>query len=114
MLPSEKRIRNEREFKRVYTRGSFFSVGTFSLNYLPNRMSFSRLGIVVSKKAEPKATDRNKTKRQLREASRKLYDVLPSGYDVIVTVKKSIMRKSFADLEKEIKEAFKKVGAKNG
>lgn len=112
MLPKEKRVRNESDFKRIYTRGSFFSVGSFSINFMPNRMSFPRLGIVVSKKTESKATNRNKVKRRFREASRKLYDVLPPGYDVIVTVKKSGTNKNFSEIEKEIKEAFKKVSLK--
>lgn len=112
MLPREKRVRNERDFKRIYQKGSFFSVGSFSVNYLPNRMSLSRLGIVVSKKTEPKATDRNRAKRRFREAARRLYDVLPAGYDVIVTVKKSGRGKNFTEIEKEISEAFKKIGPK--
>lgn len=111
MLPREKRVRNERDFKRIYQKGSFFSVGSFTLNFLPNRMSFSRLGIVVSKKAESKATDRNQTKRRFREASRKLYDILPPGYDVIVTIKKTAKGRKFTELEKEVSEAFKKIKA---
>lgn len=112
MLPKEKRVRNERDFKRIYQKGSFFSAKSLSVNFMPNRMSFPRLGIVVSKKTEPKAVNRNKTKRRFREASRKLYDVLPSGYDVIVTVKKPGVAQNFSEIEKEMKEVFKKVSLK--
>jgi ribonuclease P protein component len=109
VLPKEKRIRSSRDFKRVYSRGSFFSVGTAAINFLPNRMSISRLGIVVSKKVEQKAVLRNKLKRQFREAASKLYGTLPAGYDVVVTVKADPRKIQFSEIEKKVEEAFGKL-----
>lgn len=106
MLPKEKRLANTNDYKRVYQKGSFFSSRLLVINYLANKTSASRLGIVVTKKVAPKAVDRNKVKRKFREASRSLYDVLPAGYDVVVNIKKSATSAPFTEIKKEISEAF--------
>ena len=111
MLAKEKRLRDTRDFKRVYTKGSFFGSGLFSMNSLKNRSDFSRLGIVVSKKTEPKATQRNLLKRRFRSVAAKLYDSLPKGYDIVVSIKPKAKNSEFSQIEKEIAEAFKKVGS---
>lgn len=111
MLPKEKRIRNSREFKRVYQRGSFFGSDLLSINFLANRLSFSRLGIVINRKIEPKATKRNKIKRRFREVSRKLYERLPAGYDVIITIKKPASSAEFSKIEQAVEGVFEKLGA---
>lgn len=110
MLPKEKRVRNSREFKRIYQKGSFFSVDMATVHFLPNRMPFSRVGIVVNKKVEAMATKRNKLKRQFREVSKKFYNDIPPGYDVIVTIKKAASGVNFLEIEKTLKESLKKVG----
>lgn len=109
MLPKEKRLTNTRDFKRVYQKGSFFSVGLFSVNYLPNKSSFTRIGIVINKKVEPKAVNRNRLKRQLREVARKYYSKLPAGVDVIITIKKAAVGTKFEEIEKSFVEAVGKL-----
>lgn len=110
MLESEKRLKNSRDFKRVYQKGSFFSVHLFSLNSLLNRSSFTRVGIVVNKKVAKKAVDRNRVKRQFREATRHFYGVLPKGYDVIITIKAPALAATFQEIERAVKGAFERVG----
>lgn len=110
MLPREKRITSTRDYKRVYQKGSFFSARLANINLLPNRSTLSRLGIVVTKKVAPKATDRNLVKRRFREVSRSLYDLLPAGYDIVVTIKPGASRVPFTEMERELKEVFAKVG----
>jgi len=103
MLPREKRVSASRDFKRVYQKGSFFSASLFNVNYLANRLSFARLGVVINKKVEPKATKRNKIKRRFREASKKIYQSLPDGYDYIFNIKAKSKEANFAEIEKELK-----------
>lgn len=109
MLSSEKRLRDTRDFKRVYQKGSFFGSSLFSLNFLPNRRPVSRLGMVISKKVEPKAVKRNRLKRQFREAAAKLYAKLPAGYDVVVNIKPKAAGASFSEIEKEVEQAFARI-----
>jgi ribonuclease P protein component len=110
MLPREKRITNTRDYQRVYQKGSFFSARLANINILPNRSDMARLGIVVTKKVAAKATERNLIKRRFREVSRTLYDQLPAGYDIVVTIKGGAEKAEFTEIEKELKEVFAKVG----
>lgn len=109
MLPKEKRISLEKDFKRAYQKGSFFATPLFHVNYLVNNLGFSRLGIVISKKIEPKSVKRNQIKRKFREASRQLYDLLPKGYDFVINVKKSALDADFSEIKQELEKFAKTV-----
>lgn len=54
--------------------------------YSNNTFENSRLGIIASKKNFPKAVDRNKIKRVIREAFRQ-HAIKTSGLDLVVLVK---------------------------
>lgn len=58
----------------------------FKIFYLNNGRDFARLGIVVSKKVLPRAIDRNRAKRKIREAFR-LHQVKLCQLDVVVMVR---------------------------
>lgn len=109
MLPKEQRLINERDFKRVYRKGSFFSVGLFSVNFDKNRTSFTRVGIVISKKVAGKAVVRNKVKRKFREAVQKNFGKLPKGVDVIINIKGSALEAEFLKIETEVAKAFERI-----
>ena len=68
-----------------------------------NSLGFSRLGIVVGKKAVNHAADRNKIKRSIRESFRS--SELPA-LDVIVLVRKGIHARSEAEQQPMFKRAF--------
>jgi ribonuclease P protein component len=110
MLSREKRIRDTRDFKRIYQKGSFLGSDLFTINILPNRTENSRLGFVISKKVEPKAVKRNLLKRRFRAVSSNLYGQLPSGYDVVVNIKPKAAVAEISAIEAELKSAFGKVG----
>ncbi len=68
--------------KRGYqTRDVFFSVYTIS-----NTLLHGRLGVAVSKRVSPRAVDRNRVKRQVRESYRTHRGRL-AGFDVVVVAK---------------------------
>lgn len=110
MLPKEQRVRDTKDFKRIYGKGSFFFAKYFNINYLPNKTHNARLGFVVSKKVNAKAIVRNKIKRQFREASRKLYQEAPKGYDIVISIKKEALGVKYSELETEIQKALQKIG----
>jgi ribonuclease P protein component len=112
MLPKEKRLRSEKDFKRVYQRGSFFSLRLFNINYAFNRLGFSRLAFVVNKKVAKKAVVRNEVKRRYREAFRQLYGTLPAGYDVVVTIKRESLGVKLDEISAEAKKVAEKMGPK--
>jgi len=110
-MPSkDKRIRDTKDFAKIYKKGSFFSSKYFNANFLSNRGNPTRLGFVVGKKVSKKAVTRNRLKRQLREAARRLYDQAPRGYDIVISVKKEAVVAKPAELETEIQKLFQRIG----
>ena len=55
----------------------------FKLFFMPNHSKKARLGIVVAKRNIPKAVDRNKTKREIRELFR-IHQLKDYGLDLVV------------------------------
>ena len=68
----------------------------------------TRLGITVSKK-RGKAVQRNRAKRIIREAFRRLYPQVKDGYIIVAVARQSCMTASSAVVEKQLKKVL--VGA---
>ena len=90
-FPLSHRLLNSEEFDAVFDQKDY-SVSNKSLLVLAskNSLGFNRLGVIVGKKSLPRAVDRNKVKRQLREAFRRLE---PMGMDIVVLVRPGIRAK---------------------
>ena len=110
MLPKEKRLRNTKDFKKVYQKGAFLFGTLVSINFLNNRTHETRIGVVVTKKFSSKAVLRNKVKRNIREAAHSLYDMSPRGYDIIINAKNGSNGASVSDIKKELQGLLSKVG----
>jgi len=80
-FPSTMRLKRRSDFRSVYRRGVVWRGSCFTLHVLP-REGGARLGIVVSRRFG-NAVERNRTKRRLREAFRRIAGSLPS-VDIIV------------------------------
>ena len=80
-FPSTMRLKRRKDFQRVYRGGVVWKGSCFSL-YVLKREDGVRLGIVVPRWFGT-AVERNRTKRRLREAFRRIAVNLPPA-DVIV------------------------------
>jgi ribonuclease P protein component len=55
----------------------------YKIFFMPNQLNMARLGIVVAKRYTPKAVNRNKAKREIRELFR-IHQIKSCGVDLVV------------------------------
>ena len=84
-LPKERLLRKSQEFSRVYRSGSRLRGKGFSLVFLANNRTYSRLGISVHRLIRG-AVRRNRFKRIIRENFRLHRELFPSSCDIVFTV----------------------------
>lgn len=84
-LPKERLLRKTQEFSRVYKGGSRLRGKGFSLVYLANNLTYSRLGISVHRRIRG-AVRRNRIKRIIRENFRLHRELYPGSCDIVFTV----------------------------
>lgn len=89
-------------------RGAMIQSALFGFNYLFTGEE-KRFGFIVSKKVSKRAVDRNKIRRLLAEGARENMGEIKEGVFGIFLAKKTLLGKKFGEVEKEIKEVFKKI-----
>ena len=110
MLPKKYRLLKERDFERVYKKGSSFAEKFVVCKILKNDLGLPRFGFSIGTKISKKAVSRNRLRRQFQEIARLAVNDIKNGVDIIVLPKKDAEGKK----NKEIKEAFLKILKKSG
>jgi ribonuclease P protein component len=82
---TEQRLHSPAQFGRVFAENTRSTDRFFTILGRPNGQIAARLGLTISKRAAKRAVDRNKLKRQAREAFRQ-HDGLPP-WDFVVLAK---------------------------
>ena len=111
MLAREYRLRQRRDFARVYRRGQSIALPAFVLYRRGNGGTATRIGFSVSKKIG-KAVVRNRIKRRFRSAVREELSCFPAGYDYIFVVRKAALETDYAALRSLIVKGAAAVGRK--
>jgi len=83
MIARELRLRRSADFEVVRRRGRSVSGPLLVLAYRPNSLTHNRYGVAVGRRVG-KAVRRNRVKRWLREAARRLHPHLRQGYDLVL------------------------------
>ena len=99
-LRSSERLRQRREFQRVFQHGKKFVSPLFVLYICPSSEPFSRLGMAVSKRVG-KAVVRNRIKRRIRELFRHHKMCFKSPCDVIIVARQRAANASFVDFTRQ-------------
>lgn len=97
------RLRTRGQYQRVFARPIKVNDDCFTILARGNDIATARLGLAVSRKSAPRAVDRNRVKRVVRESFRRRYPGLPA-LDLVVLSRKGIADRPnarlFASLER--------------
>ena len=104
-FPRTERLRNRKEFLRVYERGAKVRTKLFFIYVLENDLPYSRMGITVSRKVG-KTNIRNQLKRRLREVFRKHKSVVTPPSDVVINTSRVTAGATYAQLEADFVKIF--------
>jgi ribonuclease P protein component len=111
MLPSNNRLKKDKDFELVFKRGEAFNGKFLFLKIRKrNNLEVSRFGLVVGTKISKKATIRNKIKRRLRNVIRKRLGDIKPGFDVIIGAKTGMVDKSYQEIKEELEGLLEKTG----
>ena len=110
------RLLTARQFQRVFDHVDCKQGGKyFTLLSASNQHHCSRLGLVVAKRHLPRAVERNKTKRKIRESFRiwsAENNALEDSFDVVVLVKPAIRQLGDNKTHAELMQQWQKLKQK--
>lgn len=92
------RLRRPQDFRNVWNRGQSWVHPLFVLWSTPNGLPMSRVGITASRKVGD-AVRRNRARRLLREAARRLYAHLTPGLDLVLVARSALCVARAAQVE---------------
>lgn len=101
-----KKLKLNKDFRRIYGRGRSFVNPAFVTYVLKNRSNDVRMGITVSKKIGG-AVSRNRAKRVILAAFRECARHIPSGYDFVFVARTRILNTKSQNIAADIMENLK-------
>ena len=108
-LPRSSRIRQNRDYRRIYRQGKRFSNRAGLLYLVKSRRSDVRIGFVATKKIGH-AFARNRAKRLMKEVYRLHRHELASHYEAILLASPFLTGASYGEAEKAILALWRKAG----
>lgn len=110
MIPGPSRLRNRRDFQRLYTHGRFVAALAVTVHsYRREDSGPARIGVVIGRRFGCNAR-RNYWKRLLKAACRPLLDRLRNGYDIVLIGRERMGRMRPADIIAEVTELIDQCG----
>ena len=100
------RIKENRDFRRIYARGKTLISPYFVVYYLKNRRENLRLGITAGKKIGT-AVARNRAKRVIRAAFRNCLPQICTGFDFIIVARTRILSVKSTAVEQSLIKLLK-------
>jgi ribonuclease P protein component len=101
------------EYKAVLVAPCRLSGKNFLVRALPNSWRAARLGLIASRKAAPRAVDRNRCKRLAREAFRAARAMLPA-VDIVFQQKNDLRKEGNPAIRRELDRLLHDVAVRFG
>ena len=109
MLAKRHRLVKQKDFERVFKQGRSYYTKSLGVKILANQLKFNRFGIVISSKVSKKATERNRLKRQIRQAARELDKKLKPGFDLVIMALPGFLDQEYKIVAGELERIFTKL-----
>ena len=113
----QRRLADAGRFRFIFQQGSRIRSGPFFATVAPREAGGSaqpaRLGMTIGKKAAPRAVDRNRLKRIIRESFR-LNELLSrqGGVDIVIGARQDARRMTSQDLRQSLDKLWTEAGRK--
>ena len=110
-MQRENRLRDRRDFRRVFKYGKSAANRHFVLYAMVKREGGPpRVGVSISKKVSKHAVDRNRVKRLVKEVVRPLIGHIPDGRDLVIIAREPADDLDYRQVEDSLRHLFKKTG----
>jgi ribonuclease P protein component len=112
MISRRHRFHGYGSLRFVYRNGRTVRGPLFAVKSVPNNQKKSyRLAVVVSRKVSKSAVARNRMRRRLYEAVRRLEADITAPYDIVITVfSDAVMEEPAKKLEAQVKKQLRQAG----
>ncbi|MCY4525485.1 MAG: ribonuclease P protein component [Anaerolineaceae bacterium] len=107
------RLRDDADFRRVRQSGRRYGSALMRLHVSAGPCSHNRYGLVAGKRVGG-AVQRNRIRRQLREALRKLDAGLLQGHDLIVVAQPALAGVTGTAVQRELRLQLRRAGLLSG
>lgn len=108
MLPQLNRLKDDRDFARLFKQGKGVSGRLLTLKSVSSQTPGVRVGFVVGTKVHKKASRRNLLKRRMREIVRKRLPGIKAGHDLAFIAKPGATEADFQVLAAEMAALLEK------
>jgi len=109
MFKKINRLTKDKEFANVFKNGRSSYDKIMGVKAVATELNYNRFGIMISNKVSKKAVERNKIKRQIREAIKAQVNKMKPGRDIVIIVFPEALGKKYQDFVVSIGNNFKKL-----